>query len=940
MLKFTEVLNTTDKKKLLQDFNPNQGLWLTSDIKSQFFVTKQLQKNNSFLANDCVKRGTDFWYWLLSLTHSKIHILPRSFLVLIYQQWANYRKRNWEKSRETGYLICEYIETLSHLLQHPMRDSLVREWNKKNKNVSWSKWYDLASDFWDYLKQNNIVESSWVASCLLDKIPYERIKFTEIVFDLGFNIDRIEAELVQQISKKIDTTVLIPSSAIHKINDYTLAIYQLFDQRKISRPIEKKIYNAKSIITLKKFTTPLSEVKDIVSQITSALKRNIPANQITVLAPHIENYWTCLNSYLIREKIPVNKSQIVSLHTFPFIQFWLAKIETHLSIVKYENMEIIYSNQRLCTDFNRLKAHFYNVKKIEDWPTGTYTMAQLRNKNELTTAEDFINWAQELFPDIKSSTAVEQSIKNCLNHFSHLTNLEKKVKLTWQSWFNLLEGIVKKEEVKIQEENLQGINCLSFNALGWVESDFIYIAGLSEQNLKTEKHNIISSLEAESITENLGFFIKSESLNKQERIISHFIHQGHKELVLSFSSTDFLGTPLNPSYFWLEKAMEHKKNIHHFDTPGSTIWDQQQRKYSIKEILSHTDIQSSRLKLMEQSIIEDQEYIKPFYQKSVKNLSPSALDDYIKCPFIFAARKVFHLWDGVEKDTDIPAIERGIMVHRLFEILQTMPEEEISEKNILQIIETVKSSNKLNQKDFSFLNFEHTSYPVQEKQQQEKLDQINVKESGIHPVIWEKEKSWLLKKAMIFLKEKQKRKILFNNYKTKHCEKQYHCYWDFKVKSQSNRGEISFKGKIDYIDSDGQSYQIIDYKNSLPTGASAPSWEIQQNFQLAFYIQALERGLTDLPPLPVKSALYLSYKSFDYQGLANKEPAYIELLGSSKKRSLVSKEQKEIILQNINEKINNLFLNIYNGKFRAQPKTKTLCIKCRWRKICRANHLN
>ena len=675
MLQFIEVLNTKSKKKVLEGFKPDEGLWVTSDIKSELFITKQLKQHNSQVSKKCVKRASRFWSLLLSFVRPEICILSCEDLLCIYEEWAeSSRKKSWEKGKETGYLICQCISALSHLLQHPMKESLVRQWSGGNKDLSWAKWYYLADEFWEYLQKNGIIEPSWVAGYLLDKVPYGQIPYKEIVFDLGFDVNKIEAELIRQISKKIETRVLIPWSVRPRDHTHTFDIYGLFDQKKDSQSVKEPTHSRKNVITVKKFATALAEVKDIVSCVAAALKADIPANQISVLAPHIEDYWVCLKSYLVREKIPVNKAYMVSLYTFPVVQLWLAKIQTHLSIINYENMEAVYSRQSFQRDCSQLRADFYHVKQINEWPSGLYADQLLRDKNELTTAKEFIVWIKKLLPDVKSSI-VEKSLHACFKRFSFFTRSQKpdktEWKLKWQSWLHLLEVFVKQEEVREKEEDVQGINCLSFNALGWVESDFIYVAGLSEQNLKKEKHNVISYLEAESITENLGFFINSEPFDKQERIISHFVHQEHKELVLSFSSTDFLGAPLNPSHFWLEKAMECNKDVHCFDTPGQTVWDQQQRKSSVKDILSHTEIQSSRRRLMEESIKEDHGYIKPFYQNAVKSLSPSEIDNYVNCPFIFAAKKVFHLWDGPETGIDIPPpARRGIMVHKLFEILQ------------------------------------------------------------------------------------------------------------------------------------------------------------------------------------------------------------------------------------------------------------------------------
>ena len=913
-MELIKIFKITDKKMILQDFNPDNSLWITSDIKSQLFILNQIQKNK-FINSTCIMRATDFWSYLLSIVHPEKHIISRAFLTLIYHEWAKFRKQKWEKNRETGAILCQYMEALAHLLQHPLKDNLIEEWktSKTNKkDLYWTKWYGLTSDFWHYLDQKKIIESSWAGTFLLEKIPFEHIEFKEIIFDLGFEIDRVEAELIRQISTKIKTKVLVPLCRNDNHQNYVSSIYKLLNQKKTSLA-GKETYTTPLGIKIKKFVTPLAEVKDISSQITTALHKGIKPDKISVLAPHIEDYWTCLKSYFNREKIPVNKRETVSLCSFPVTQLWLAKMWTHLCVIKYENLETIYTYQNQYINFSQLKSDFYNIKKIEDWPAGVYIKDQLKNKDELITSAEFTKWASELLPPIEKNRTAYQYIKECLNDFLQSTKYIKDLQLQWQSWLNLLEFFLKNKEIEIYEGDPNGINCLSFNAIGWMESDFIYIAGLSEQNMKTDRHNVISSLEACSILENLGFFIKNKPVDKLEQIISYFIHQGHKELVLSFAATDFLGTPLNPSCLWLKKAMEYKKNINHFNTPGITVWDQQQRKPVVKDILSHCNIKNTQSELVEQSIKEDLGYkeLMPFFQKGIKNLSASSLDDYIKCPFIFAAKKLFHLWDGPERDMDIPAIEHGSIVHKLFEILKKMKQKtNPTEQDILQIIEDIKESKKF-------------------KKQMQK----------IHPVIWEKEKSYLLKKALIFLEQEKRKNTLFGDYQTIACETKYHCYWNFETQSLTTKGDISFRGKIDRIDSNNQFYQIIDYKSSLPTGSSAPYWETQENFQMAFYIQALEFGLTDLPPLSVKSALYLNYKNFNSQGLAIKEPAYIQLLGSPKKRSLISEEKKKSILQNVNRKTNTFILNIHKGKFQTQPKTKNLCIKCRWRNICRASHL-
>ncbi|MDE0518771.1 MAG: hypothetical protein OXH36_04365, partial [Bdellovibrionales bacterium] len=690
MLEFITTLDTKAKKKILQNFNTSNSLWVTSDIKSQLFIISQLKKNKQPPNNNII-RAVNCWSRWLSAAYPEFHIIPRSFLMLIYQKWAQNRTQEWQKRKETGALLCQYMEALAHLLKHPLRDNLIEEWKAATIEPTtyshWYRWYCLASDFQSYMEQQKIIESSWAGAFLLDNIPFKHIPFKEIIFDLGFNINRWEGELIQQLATKINTKVLAPFFLENKHQNEIYSIYNrlyctgmefarsalrlsprsslqksqnMSSRKRGSNQIsinqmtlkeQKQINTGASLknIKIKKFITPLAEVKDISGWVKNLLNKGIKPQNICVLAPHIEDYWTCLKSYFKREGIIVNKGELVSLSSMPIVQLWFAKMQTQLSVLKYENLETIYSYENRAADFSQLKSDFYHIKKLEDGPAEIYIKTKLKDKNEEITANTFIKWAIELLPQKKSTATVQTAIKQCIDDFSHITKIIPDG-YKWSSWLQLLKSFIHKKEIEIQPGDTKGINCLSFNAIGWLESDFIYIAGLSEQNIKI--HNFISSIFTDSIMENLGFFIKSEPIDKWEQVINCFIQQKNKDFVLSFSSTDYSGTPLNPSCLWLEKAIEHKKDINDLDTPCMTLWDQKQRQSSVRDILSHNSEQQAQWEWVNQSIQEDLGYktITSFAQHKVKTLSPSSLEDYINCPFIFTAKYLFSLWDGPIKD--------------------------------------------------------------------------------------------------------------------------------------------------------------------------------------------------------------------------------------------------------------------------------------------------
>lgn len=918
MLKTITVTHLSEKKNILQDFNPKNSVWITSDIKSQLFILNHLEKNKKPPAENSVFRVQDFWIKLLHEIDPDITVVSRITGCLIYQQWISESQgTTWQNTKETGYILCEFISMMAHILQHPHQESLLKEWwNFKKKNLSshWKKWYRLSQSFHNYLIEKKIIETSWVDTYLLDKnihLP----QWEELIFDIGSDINPIESELISQLATNNQVTTLIPLSYKDKAWQCSFIPYRsLLKTPKIELPPPKV-----PLISVKKFSSMLAEVKDITAQVKKALKTLKPS-QVSILAPNIEDYWPCLKSHLLMENIPFKKSETTSLISFPAIQLWLANMWTHLGVIEYENLETIFYSDNTHSDYSpmRFQANYLHTKHIDDVPPYLFNKEWLRDKYLLADSTVFTNWAKKLLPN--TNPTILQKINAELLQLNTLQNIQ----LPFESWLTLLSSHLRQQEYPITNEKQEGIHCLSTNALAWVEADFIYLAGLSEQSLKTDKHHFISSMEVDLINEDLGFIIKTQASDKLEQNIIQFIQQGHKNLILSFSASDFHGEPFNPSALWLEQAQKHSnKNLQFFHQPEHTLWDKQQQKQNVKDILSKRNISESRIQLIEQSIAEDKglQSIKTFFTKDqnelgqIKKLSASSLDRYAKCPFIFASEKLFNLWSGPEKDVDIDFAKKGVFMHELFEKIKTLLPQNPnpSDKDLQQKIENLLKQDK------------HTKYI-----------------KTIHPLMLEKEKNYLLEKAKLFLKNEKKLNSIFKHLKPIALEFKYDCFWNMEKACLDKQGDISIKGIVDRIDmdTDKNTYFIIDYKKTLPTGGAVTGWNQQNNFQLGLYMQAVELGLTNLPPHIVEQALYLSYKDFSWAGYAEKTPQNIQLFNSSRSRSLIPKDKKQQILDEINIKMNALITEIKTGHFTPKPFKKSDCLTCRWNKICRASHLN
>ncbi len=937
MLKVHSLFNTEDKKEILKTLHPKQFIWVVSDIKSRDFIQQRLNVGNE----DYVYRAEDLWFSLLSSIDSTVQIVSRNVLVFLYQKWASSLDEEWKKTPQTGFFICQYLKAMMHLLQHNMRDQLAKEWfsSLKAQSVDWKKWYDLAVDFWEELKKRNIIESSWADVFLLDHtkdIPPKQ--WEGIVFDLGCSVNCVELELMHEFSSHKLVHVLAPVLREDNHWKYASPMYCHIDSlcKDSSNPIKNSSPIKKSVISssfsnwqVRRFSSQLAEVKDIVYEVKKSLENGVSPQKIAVLAPQIEDYWVCLKSYFKKEHIAVNKREVTSLSSFRINQLWLARLWTHIGVIEYPNLEMILSFDKKHETFSQFRSLYYYASKLKEIPSFCYNNSLLQDQNTLVSGKDFFNWAKKLQPQkLQSSDSltplVSKSIKNFENYFLASIKICKDL-MPYRSWLSLLESFFKKKEVCIRAENAEGINCLSFNAIGWLSAESVYIAGLNESNMNKELNQLFSDFTVHSIRDDLGFFIKLDNPNFLQQTIKHFIQQDRKKVILSCSRFDFSGKALNPSSLWIEwnhqlcrlanKEIDDGKT----HTPQIATWDRLQRKKTVKEILVNRKPPFPSDDLLEQSLKEDlgEHLLKPYCEKSINKLSCSTLSDYIKCPFVYSIKKLFGLWSGPQRDdVDRSFIERGFLIHSLFEQLTDEDKKVFSEEEILTLIKKI----------------------ISEKQSHKKIKKLNT-------VMSEKEIKYLARKIHQFLEHETQARQFFKNYKVQSREVEFKCYWNQKEQSLSKTGEILFSGVIDRVDSDGYSYKVIDYKSSHPKGAIADQWIKKMEFQLPLYIQALEQGLVNkLPPLPVDISLFLSYKDFNYQGLVVKKTDWPEdqSFGKLSKRakSMVSDTEKQKILSEVNLKINRVISNIQSGQFAPNPLDFNECNQCQWRRICRAKHLN
>jgi ATP-dependent helicase/nuclease subunit B len=188
--------------------------------------------------------------------------------------------------------------------------------------------------------------------------------------------------------------------------------------------------------------------------------------------------------------------------------------------------------------------------------------------------------------------------------------------------------------------------------------------------------------------------------------------------------------------------------------------------------------------------------------------------------------------------------------------------------------------------------------------------------------------------------EFEKQRMQFFNTRT---EVSFEMHFDPVLKAivpTSTDHSIAIRGRIDRLDQhiNLKYYLIYDYKSSSGQATSYPNWISENQFQLLFYIFAVEIALFE--NADVKGALYYLYKNFDLsKGLVEKEVAQQELNLSGRLKSIIDDDKKLVLKEKFIQFISETLTRLQKGQFKALPRDEKICFECDWRKLCRAQHL-
>ncbi len=924
MLHIIALTGPEDQKTVFADFDPLQSSWIVSDLKSKLDLARGLLAQREFVPGDAVLRASELWKVLLSRLRPDFQVISKEFAITLISQYLTQVELAWAQSPGVAQTAYGYMTQLMPLLAHTQGDELIKEWFEKNQPslVRWKHWYELAATLWQRFLKDGFVAAPWISGVLVNEPGLEKVWSRDLIVDLGAELNQVEADLLMSLSAFLNVTVLKPSPIWQDEYERTFLAYGLFEKK---LQVKKSFLSSQGLGSMqrpgpiyKKFTTMIAEVKDAVVQIRTWLEAKagvLEPFQIAVVAPDIEIYWPALSAHLQEEGIPFQKNIVRRLHSFPDIAQWLADLrlksgsfsEADLEVSLYETnkAERLLSYEKFKVLFTRI----YDRGDLSRHAEIEKLYATELAGNETVRRDDFVVWALKNLPENANVDRCEQIFRR------FFAECPDGLSLQVQRWLNYLMQLAARLECRVADGDPEGIAVINLISAENSPVTHMIILGLTETALKESSETGILFSDVQSLAREFGFHLPSADQARSEFAARWVIENSRREMLLFVPETNFGGAVEAASWLWVKGARE-AGSYEQICVPRQTRWDELQRA-SRKDLAVVRGWSEPHLQLLGDSIERDLGLapLPHFAASRPLSVSPSGLEDYLKCPFIFAAKRLFKLSDLPNLDLDVDASTQGSLMHALFERLCVEPMRfEYSAEELGEVIDLARTRAEVQLAD-------------------ERL--------------WPALRRRYFELAQRFLTYEREWRKNFPQTKTLGREVKVQGFLQVEtgelVASGSAGGDVlEFRGRLDRVDADASGKMVlIDYKSSANGLSQYTSWLENNRLQLLLYALALENGLTELPKATVLSAVFYVSRTMNREyGFKVSDVEQNLYSVEDKRRNKLTANDKERLITQLKEKVRDVVAEIKTGFFAPRPMDTSLCHTCEWSALCRAPHLN
>lgn len=890
MLTVSALCSPSEKSRYLQNFDAGRATWVVSDLRNKFEIQKIILSRQSFYEDSSVLRASELWRALLKRTSPEMKMVSSDFISTWVQEQL--RKMSNDESRtrfaaNAHQVVVEMMDLMASVYTHPQGGSRMREWFEDNPESlqRWGGWFLLSEEIFQNLMAEKTLCSKWSASYLQGQSHWKPFWERPLIFDLGSQLSQVEADLIHSLSREIDVHVLVPAPKWKKEFEYLLKPYDfLTSQAQNKNPSfmddSEAIESSKAL----RFSGILGEAKKACEVIRDWLEQNKPPEEMALIAPDIEKYWPLLQPLLEAEGIPYSKDVCSRLQTLPAVSQWLAEIRLASKEVTYADLETAYfGSEKPAVRFEEFYSLFSEL--IDDEDLKRHAVIQSSFQSQFTIQDEisrdqWIGFSAGCWKYQNDFEPLEICFKEIL------TNTDALLKMKVSSWIHLLEQIVAKKEVRLQKGDRSGIQLTNLSAADSIQIKNRVFLGLAENMLKSPATRLLSSKEVLSISSQLGFSLEHPEVSSWEFDLNWLSENPRTTNYYFYPQTGFSGGAESPCTLWMQKADSESEGL---SQSTRTRWDYVLHSESFNP--------------------ETSEMNKVVLGKSI-SLSPSSIEAYRKCPFAFAAQKIFRLQDLPIMDFDVDRRTRGLLAHSLLEKLCEEPRHfNWSGDDLGLLIESLKSELGL---------------------------------SSMDPFIWSSLKERHVLLAQRFLKFEKDWLQRYPETKILAREKEFEFFWDFDAQTVAKAGQWKIRGRIDRLDHDRQGRMVlIDYKMTLGDYKNHSKWIENNQLQLALYMLALEEKVVpELEFQDVVGAFYFVLKDMNRDRGLKVEEAAGTLFDIDRKGNRIKEEKKRELLIAVKKIVHDVILKIKDGDFSPNPLEPEKCGECHWKNLCRAPHLN
>ncbi len=906
MLRILKYKSRHQIADLFSQFDCRQQSWLVSDLRTKLELQTYLLEKHAYYIDESVLRASDLWKLLLKRLDPEIRLVSDAFARASLRSILEQNESTLGVGPSAAPTVFSYIDQMAAIIFHPRGTERLEEWFKSHPEASyrWKDWYLIARFCaLKLLKEQGLLTNDWIVAYLQNFDQLSSVWTTPLVVDLGGEMSRTEAEILQRLSIAVDVTILQPDPDWKDEFHFLLQSYQDLESKSTKvEVLPQKNERSTGQVKVMRFSGMLAEIKNSVGQIRKWLDCGIRPEQVVIVAPDIEVAWPILQVLLKEEGIPVQKDVSQKLQSLPAVIRWLAQLRSRSGRLSSSDVEIVFyekpESQKL--RYESFRALYKSLYEEEDLKRNELVEMVLARREESHThflRDEFVVRAL-FYWNSENTDPVEIILRELLQ------NATTQTRWSWKEWLSYLESIAAAKEYVLIKGSRRGVGVtrlMSAHGERWTYRVFI---GLTDEALRVKNRTQLSGRDYFDLAHDLGFYLDNPEQSPMDFELRVLSEGGADQDIYSFGVTDLQGSICSPTKFWMSLAGDHE----HLQVPLSTRWDElQQGPEKCQRRLTLNRLQEIRI-----GIDRDLGKVKTedLVGGPLPRISASSLEKFIDCPFLFAAERRFRLKDLPDIDLDIDHRTRGQLAHALFERLTQELRFDWTAEQLDQVLEQIRVEKALVFAD------DRLWIPLKRKHIQ----------LGLHFLTYEKQ----------WQKDFPKSEILAR-------EKQFNFYLDPKTKNryrEATENCFQVSGQIDRIDGDGQGHlAIIDYKSSGAGLTAAGSWLKNNQLQLLFYMWVLENSLVEDVAGDVIAAFYYVFRDFSRKGFKIEELAGSLYAASKRRDSSASREGKELYLKEFEEILMRCLEKIDRGDIHPEPLDPMTCKACEWRRQCRAPHL-